>query len=334
MKSLAKRLILLAVTAFFLYLVLRKVEPASLWQALSQLYWPLLAPMVVVYLAGFIPRAQKWRIILGRLKPVSLISALGYTFVGCAGNALLPARLGELVRAYICGRREEIPATAVLSTILLERVLEVLSLLLLLCVVVYHTGKGELYQLALVGLALCLGLMGGLFLLRRHPSWLLKLAALLPWPGIKAKAEGWLSTFVEGLAVVKSPARLLAIIALGWVVYLIEGGAYWLLAQAMGLGVTYPQTLFVLCFIFVGMTIPSTVGNIGPLQYFCMLGLGYFGVDSSSALIYSIFINAMMYLPAPVGLIFLHSYGASLGGLRGQLSQMAPGGANKGNHPA
>ncbi|MCF8033509.1 MAG: flippase-like domain-containing protein [Desulfarculaceae bacterium] len=330
MKSLAKRLILLAVTALFLYLVLRKVEPDRLWSALRGLYWPLLPAVVGVYLVGFIPRAQKWRIILGRIKPVSLKDSLGYTFVGCAGNALLPARLGELVRAYICGRREEIPATAVLSTILLERVLEVLSLLILLCAVVGYTGRGELYQLALIGLAVCLGLMGGLFLLQRHPGWLLKLAGLAPWPGLRAKAEGWLSTFVEGLAVVRSPARLAAIIALGWVVYLIEGGAYWLLAQAFGLGVSYAQTLFVLCFIFVGMTIPSTVGNIGPLQYFCVLGLGYFGVDSSSALIYSVFINAMMYLPAPVGLIFLHSYGSTLGSLRGQLGQMAPSRGSKG----
>jgi uncharacterized protein (TIRG00374 family) len=256
------------------------------------------------------------------------VDALGYTFVGCAGNALLPARLGELVRAYICGRREEVPATAVLSTILLERVLEVLSLLILLCAVVGVTGRGELYQLALGGLAVCLGLMGGLFFLQRQPGWLMKLAGLLPWPGLRAKAQGWLSTFVQGLAVVKSPARLLAILALGWAVYLIEGGAYWLLARAFGLAVSYPQTLFVLCFIFVGMTIPSTVGNIGPLQYFCVLGLGYFGVDSSTALIYSVFINAMMYLPALVGLIFLHSYGASLGSLRGQLGRLSPGGAS------
>ncbi len=326
MKSLSKRLILLAITALFLYLVLRKVEPAKLWQALTQVYWPLLAPVVLVYLAGFLPRAQKWRIILGRLKPVGLGRCLGYIMIGCAANSLLPARLGEVVRAYICGRREEVPATAVLSTIVLERVLEVLSLLILLCAVVGATGRGEVYQLALVGLAVCLGLLLGLFLLQRRPGWLLRLAELLPWPGLRARAQGWLKTFVEGLAVVQSPARLAAIIALGWAVYLIEGASYWLLAQAFGLQVTYLQVLFVLCFIFVGMTIPSTVGNIGPLQYFCVLGLGYFGVDSSHALIYSVFINAMMYLTVPLGLVYMHAYGATLGGLRGQISA-GPGGS-------
>ena len=50
MKSLLKRLILLAITALFLYLVLRKVEPAKLWQALTQVYWPLLVPVVMIYL--------------------------------------------------------------------------------------------------------------------------------------------------------------------------------------------------------------------------------------------------------------------------------------------
>lgn len=319
MKSLVKRLILLAITALFLYLVLRKVEPAKLWQALTQVYWPLLVPVVLVYLAGFIPRAQKWRIILGRIKPVSLDGCLGYILVGCAANSLLPARLGELVRAFICGRREQVPATSVLSTIVLERVLEVLSLLVLLCAVVWATGRGELYQLALVGLAVCLGLMAGLFLLQQRPGWLLKLVALLPWPGLRERAQGWLTTFVEGLAVVKSPARLGAVIVLGWAVYLIEGAAYWLLAYAFDMQVTYLQVLFVLCFIFVGMTIPSTVGNIGPLQYFCVLGLGCFGVDSSTALIYSVFINAMMYLTVPLGLAYMHAYGATLSSLRSQI---------------
>ncbi|BEQ14365.1 lysylphosphatidylglycerol synthase transmembrane domain-containing protein [Desulfoferula mesophila] len=328
MKSLAKRLILLIITALFLYLVLRKVEPAKLWQALTQVYWPLLLPVVLVYLAGFIPRAQKWRIILGRIKPVGLGDCLGYILVGCAANSLLPARLGELVRAFICGRREQVPATSVLSTIVLERVLEVLSLLVLLCVAVWLTGRGELYRLALVGLALCLGLMAGLFWLQRRPGWVLKLTALLPWEGLRERAQGWLTTFVQGLAVVKSPSRLAAIIALGWAVYLIEGAAYWLLAYAFDLQVTYPQVLFVLCFIFVGMTIPSTVGNIGPLQYFCVLGLGYFGVDSSQALIYSVFINALMYLTVPLGLVYLHAYGATLGGLRSRF------GAGKGAAPS
>ncbi len=303
------RLVPLAITALFLWLVAREVEWAQLKAALAEVSYPLLPLVIVVYLAGFIPRAQKWRLILAALGSVPLGSCLGYSFVGCAGNAVLPARLGEVVRAFVCGRREGLAATSVLSTIVLERVLEVLSLMLLFGFTVWATGQGDLRSWALAGLAAILVLTGFIFLLQRHGEWLLKLVGVLPWPGVRQRVTGLARLFLEGLAVVREPGRLLAVLALGLVVYLVEGTSYWLLARAMSLEVSYLQVLFVLCFIFVGMLIPAAVGNIGPLQYFCVLGFGFFGVAGSTALVYSVFLNVILYVPALAGLVFLTHYG-------------------------
>jgi uncharacterized protein (TIRG00374 family) len=283
------RLLPLAISIFFLWLVIRRVELKRLQEALSQISYPLLPAVLLVYLLGFIPRAQKWRLILHKLKAVPLSACLGYSFVGCAGNAVLPARLGELVRAYICGRREEMAATSVLSTIVLERVLEVLSLMLLFGFTVWATGQGSLRSWALLGLAVICGVVALIFIMQKKGDWLLKLVGLIPWPGLRERVSGLAQRFLEGLAVVRDPARLVMVLVLGLVVYCIEGGSYWLLAKAMGQDVSYLQSLFVLCFIFVGMLIPATVGNIGPLQYFCVLGFGFFEVNEAPALIYSVF---------------------------------------------
>jgi len=284
----------------------------------------MLPAVILVYLAGFIPRAQKWRLILHKLKPVSLGACLGYSFVGCSGNAVLPARLGEVVRAYICGRREEVAATSVLSTIVLERVLEVLSLMLLFGFTVWATGQGALRSWALAGLAIICAMVVLIFVMQKRGDWLLKLVGLIPWAGLRERVSDLARHFLEGLAVVRDPARLLMVLVLGLVVYCIEGGSYWLLAQAMGLDVSYLQSLFVLCFIFVGMLIPATVGNIGPLQYFCVLGFGFFGVQEAPALIYSVFLNAILYVPALIGFIYLARYGFTLGSLRNR-PQWPPG---------
>jgi uncharacterized protein (TIRG00374 family) len=315
------RLLPLLISAFFLWLVFRRVEWSRLQQAFSEISYPLLPAVILVYLAGFIPRAQKWRLILHKLKPVSLGACLGYSFVGCAGNAVLPARLGEVVRAYICGRREEVAATSVLSTIVLERVLEVVSLMLLFGFTVWATGQGALKSWALVGLAVICAVVTLIFIMQRRGDWLLKLVGLIPWEGPRHSVANLAKLFLEGLAVVRDPKGLLLVLALGLLVYCIEGGAYWLLAKAMGLEVSYLQSLFVLCFIFVGMLIPATVGNIGPLQYFCVLGFGFFGVHEEPALIYSVFLNAILYIPALVGFMYLARYGFTLGGLRDQASQ-------------
>jgi uncharacterized protein (TIRG00374 family) len=308
----------LAISLFFLWLVFRRVEWARLQQALSEISYPILPLVILVYLAGFLPRAQKWRLILHKLKAVPLGACLGYSFVGCAGNAVLPARLGEVVRAYICGRREEVAATSVLSTIVLERVLEVLSLMLLFGFTVWATGQGALSSWALMGLAAVCAVVVLIFLMQKRGAWLLKLTGLIPWLGLRERATGLAQRFLEGLAVVRDPARLLLVLVLGLLVYCIEGGSYWLLAKAMGLQVSYLQSLFVLCFIFVGMLIPATVGNIGPLQYFCVLGFGFFGVKEEPALIYSVFLNAILYVPALIGFMYLARYGFTLGGLRKQ----------------
>jgi uncharacterized protein (TIRG00374 family) len=312
------RLLPLIISAFFLWLVFRRVEWARLQQAFDEISYPLLPAVILIYLAGFVPRAQKWRLILHKLKPVPLSACLGYSFVGCAGNAVLPARLGELVRAYICGRREEIAATSVLSTIVLERVLEVLSLMLLFGFTVWATGQGALRSWALMGLAAICGIVALVFIVQQRGDWLLKLIGLIPWEGPKKSITNLAELFLEGLAVVRDPKRLLMILMLGLSVYCIESGAYWLLAKAMGLQVSYLQSLFVLCFIFVGMLIPATVGNIGPLQYFCVLGFGFFEVSEEPALIYSVFLNAILYIPALIGFIYLTRYGFTLSGLRKQ----------------
>lgn len=323
------RLLPLAISIFFLWLVIRRVELARLQEALRQISYPLLPAVLLVYLLGFIPRAQKWRLILHKLKPVSLGACLGYSFVGCAGNAVLPARLGEVVRAYICGRREEMAATSVLSTIVLERVLEVLSLMLLFGFTVWATGQGALRSWALAGLGVICAVVVFIFLVQRKGVWLLKLTGLIPWAGVRERVSGLAQRFLEGLAVVRDPARLFTVLVLGLVVYCIEGGSYWLLAHAMGLDVSYLQSLFVLCFIFVGMLIPATVGNIGPLQYFCVLGFGFFGVNEAPALIYGVFLNAILYVPALIGFIYLARYGFTLGGLRNQ-APLAAGIGRKG----
>lgn len=312
------RLLPLVISAFFLWLVFRRVEWTSLQQAFNEISYPLLPGVILVYLAGFVPRAQKWRLILHKLKAVPLGACLGYSFVGCAGNAVLPARLGELVRAYICSRREEVAATSVLSTIVLERVLEVLSLMLLFGFTVWATGQGALKFWALIGLAVICGIVILIFIMQQRGDWLLKLAGLIPWKGPRKSIANLAELFLEGLAVVRDPKKLLMILILGLSVYCIEGGAYWLLAKAMSLQVSYLQSLFVLCFIFVGMLIPATVGNIGPLQYFCVLGFGFFGVSEEPALIYSVFLNAILYIPALIGFVYLTRYGFTLGGLRKQ----------------
>jgi hypothetical protein len=122
---------------------------------------------------------------------------------------------------------------------------------------------------------------------------------------------GYFEKFVIGIRILKNPLRLIWVILLGVGVYVIEGLAYWGIAQAFHIDVSVIQVLFLVSFIFIGVTIPSTVGNIGPLQYFCILGLSFFQIDKGTALVYSVFLNLMMYVPAVIGIAYLYKFGIS-----------------------
>jgi uncharacterized protein (TIRG00374 family) len=237
---------------------------------------------------------------------------------------VLPARLGELVRAYILSRREQVAASSVLSTIVLERVLEMISLALFFSAAVWAVGLAGIQKWALLGLFGCLLLFFLIFLLQRRHQWLVGLAARIPWPNLRERGSDMVEKFLDGLAVVRAPGRLLAVVGLGVAVYLVEGASYWTVARAFGLEISYAQSLFVLCFIFIGMTIPATVGNIGALQFFCGLGLSFFGVGASQAFVYSVAINALLYVPALLGLIILPRYGSSLRRLKAELQAGGP----------
>jgi uncharacterized protein (TIRG00374 family) len=303
--------------AGFLYLIFRKLSFHGLAATLKGISLAALVPAILVYLSGFYLRAIKWRAIIMNLKDIRPSLLLKYIFMGCSGNALLPARMGELLRAWITGRQEYLSSISLFSTILIERFLEVLSLMILFFLSVTRLSIKPMHKAAVVILIVTgfgfAFLVAMCFLSDR----LTRLAQkLIPTEKLRAKLIGIFEKFVIGIRILRNPLRLIYVVLLGAIVYVIEALAYWGIARAFHIEVSVTQAVFLVSFIFVGLTIPSTVGNIGPLQYFCILGLSFFGIDKGTALIYSVFLNILMYVPAVIGVAYLYKFGISLKELR------------------
>jgi uncharacterized protein (TIRG00374 family) len=315
--KLLRRGLYLIIMVGFLYLIFRKLNLHDLGYAVKTASFVFLVPAILVYLSGFYLRALKWQVILKNLKETHPVSLLKYIFMGCSGNALLPARIGELLRAWIAGREESLPSISLFSTILVERFLEVISLMILFFFSVTRLSLSSLHRAATV--IIIVTALGFVFLAAacfmgdriKHV-----VQRLVPWGKLRTALIVYFEEFVTGVRILKSPLRLVWVILLGVGVYLIEGLAYWGVAKAFHIEVSFVQVLFVVSFIFIGLTIPSTVGNIGPLQYFCILGLSFFGIDKGTALIYSVFLNILMYVPAVIGVAYLYKFGISLKELR------------------
>lgn len=308
----------------FLYLILRKLSIHNLASVLKRASFAFLIPAILVYLSGFYLRALKWRVILKNLKETRPASLLKYLWIGCSGNALLPARMGEILRAWIAGREESLSSISLFSTILIERFLEVMSLMILFFLSVTWLSLKSMYQAATI--IMIASSMGFIFLTATcyMSDRIIRLAQrLIPWEKPRNTLIGYFEKFVIGIRILRNPLKIIWVIFLGVGVYIIEGLAYWGVARAFHIDVSVIQVLFLVSFIFIGLTIPSIVGNIGPLQYFCILGLSFFQVDKGTALIYSVFLNLMMYVPAVIGIAYLYKFGISFKELRASVKNGA-----------
>lgn len=125
----------IAVSAFFLWLTLRPVKLADLWLSIRTLNWFWAVPFIAVTTLSMVVRAWRWRYLMKPVGDYTSRSLFGPMMAGFAINSLLPARAGEFARAYIAGKKEKVPFTSVFATVVVERIFDMFTLLLLLAVV-------------------------------------------------------------------------------------------------------------------------------------------------------------------------------------------------------
>lgn len=318
--SVMRRILYFLIMAGFLYMILKKLNSHHLVSSLKKIHFAYLVPSIFVYLSSFYLRAFKWKVILKNLKNINSASLLRYILIGCSGNALLPARMGEILRAYVAGKEESVSSISLFSTILIERFLEVLSLMILFSISVTWLSMTLMYKTAMIVLIACFFVSIFLVVTCYMGDRMIRLAnKLIPGEKPRRRLNEYFQKFIDGIKILRNPPNLFWVILIGLGVYLVEGLAYWGIAKGFSIEVSLIQVFFLLSFIFIGLIIPSTIGNIGPLQYFCILGLSFFKIDENASFVYAVFLNLLMYIPAVIGLIYLYRFGVSIRDLRAKI---------------
>src|SRR5438105_4893404 len=117
------------VSLIFLVWALSKEDLGQVGQAILRANYLALLPALLLYFIGVWVRAVRWRILLNPIAPeVGLYETFEVVVIGYMANDVLPARIGELVRAYVLSRREGIRKTGTLATILVERIFDGLTM--------------------------------------------------------------------------------------------------------------------------------------------------------------------------------------------------------------
>lgn len=313
----------LALTAVFLWLALRNVDLASVGTALRGARYAYLIPAGLCTIAGYCLRTVHWGSILHPARRVPFERLFPVLMIGFAANNLLPARVGEFVRAYLLGTKEGVSRSLALATIVVERVCDGLTLLafmtltLLLFPLPVDTPRLRAVELtapALFGAATIV--LIGLLLFPRPMLRLVRIV-LRPLPrALAGRVEELLDSFLQGLDVLLSPRALLTVAGFSLLVWTLEGAGVGFVLRAFPTGLSpaawLAATVFLLVFVNLGVMIPAAPGYVGAYQFFATLALGAFGVAAAFAFGLAVVAHALQYsLVTGIGLVCLWRQGLS-----------------------
>lgn len=292
-------------------------------------YWFLL-PMVVIMLSDYLVRTFRWQIILNPTKRIKFTRLYPVLMIGFMANNLLPARIGEFVRAYTLSSREKVSKTFSLATIILERVCDGLALIAFMGVALFFfpspTKNATIHFIEIFSTAVFGGAILFLVFLLFAERLTLRLVSLLlkPLPRrIEQKAHELLNSFVLGLHALKSLSSVLIIVATSVLIWSMEASCYYLILMAFNLqNKLQPMqligsALFVLVFVNLGAMIPSSPGYVGVFQAMAVLALGTYGVDKSTSFSLGLLMNFTQYaFITGIGLFFFSRQHMSFKSLR------------------
>jgi len=299
----------LLISVVFIYLALKGLQLADVWQSLKDAKYGWLIPGVVVYFIGVWVRAWRWHYLLRPLKSISTRKMFPIVTIGYMGNNIYPARAGEILRAVILKRREDIPVSASLATIIVERVFDGVVMLAFVFLNLPELARltadsgfvGDIQTLAVWGAAVFIAVLVGFLLAAMFPTQAEKIITRLINHFIptrfREKTLEILIKFLGGLESLRSPREALMVFLTSVVIWLLETGKYWFVMHAFDFQVSFFALMLMNGIVNLATTIPSAPGYIGTFDAPGIAVLKAFGVEQAIAAGYTLVLHVALWFP-------------------------------------
>ena len=336
MRSTVKTIIVLALAALLVGLFLQNVDLRGVGREILRAEPAWLVFSVAMMFANLALRSWRWQYLLEPLGHAGFGSAFRATAVGFAANSLLPARAGEVIRPYFLARHEQMSATGAFATIILERVLDMLTVLVLLAAYVFVFGRemaatnpaafGPVKWAGATAAVASLAVLVVLFVLAGNPA---RLREMLERLGRVAPSQlvGLVARVAEkfaiGLLAVRRPSRLLVALALSLPLWISISLGIWAVAEAFHLPIPFVGSFLIMSLLVIGVAVP-TPGAVGGFHWAFLFGATtFFGANEEASVGAAIVLHVLSFGPSLLlGLLFAAQEGLNVAGMR-QLAQQA-----------
>ena len=317
-------LLALALMAWFL----RGANIAEVWAQLRHARGGLLLVSLLAMGVIFLARTIRWRYLLSPLGPTRFRTVFRATVIGFGALGLLPVRVGDVIRPYLLARQEGLSTSSVMATIVMERVLDLVAVLVLLAVYVWgFAGRSEMPAhllrpievSAAIAAAVAVILLVVMWVLATHPERIGGLAAaaarVLP-ERFSRRVGGLASGFSSGFAATRDMRMLVLATFWSFPLWLGIGAQVWAVTVAFGIAMPYTGSFLLQSFLVLGVAVP-TPGGVGSFHEAYRFGVTtFFGATNDRAIAAAIVTHAISFVPpVVVGILYMAQDGLSVGRL-------------------
>lgn len=324
-----KGLLGLVISVALLWWTLRGESFPEVWAVLRQSNLALFLLAAACATLSFPIRAWRWRYIL---EPTAGTLPFGplwrATAIGMMVNNVSPARAGELARAWVVSRETgRLSFTAALASLVVDRVFDLLVVLLLLLIVVSMpqfpagamVGSWSVSKVLIVGVGVALSALLVLVLAALYPDRVVRLwehALGRVAPRIMERGRVILLSFGAGLGVLRDLRRSAIVFFWALVMWLLNGTSFWIAFKAVGIEAPFSAALFLQSLLAFAVAVPSAPGFFGPFEAASKVALSVYGIDETLAVSYALGYHLLGWIPITViGFWYLGKMGLHLGEL-------------------
>ncbi len=296
-------LIGIAISAFFLWVALRGLRLESVVEILQHgTYW-WLVPSVAVYFLAVGARTWRWQYMLRPLKFISLRRLFPVVVIGYMGNNVYPFRAGEVLRSYVLRRREDVPMSASLATVIVERVFDGLVMLMFVfaALPLAPLPNDNIRTVVILASVTFFGALIFFLALAAMPERAMRMIeiitnAFLPIR-VRQPTLELATRFLEGLESLRNVRDVIMIFVTSIVIWLLETVKYWFVMQAFDFEVTFFALMLMNGVVNLATTLPSAPGYVGTFDAPGIAVLEMYGVEAAIAIAYTLVLHAALWLP-------------------------------------
>jgi hypothetical protein len=329
-RDVALRVLGLVLTVLALWLVARSIDLATTASIIAKASIPPLVAIILVGATQLVIRSIRWRVLIrggGADAQLPIRRVLPVLLIGYLGNVVLPARLGEPIRAYLLAVRENLSPTQTFGSVVLERVIDLTTLAIVGFVAAFALGTAA-WLLQLTAVVAGIGIAALLILAHGAQPLIERLRSLT---GNRAVIEPWLDRadrFAQGAGAVHGIGSIAVAGGISLTAWLLEVVSMWLAGAAIGVDLSLAVAMLIAAVAILGTAVPAAPGYVGTYELAAASAAGALGVPPAQALALAVVAHALTIIPpmiaGTVSLNILHEHLGSLASAAGTSGEVVP----------